>query len=72
MPDRTAVTIDEIEAFLSGRLLSVSEAVHRLLELPLHKEFPPVTRLDIHMPREQMMVFDPTADEETIMSQVVS
>ena len=72
MPDQTAVAIDEIQAHLTGRLLSVSEAVHRLLELPLHKEFPAVTRLAIHLPREHMMVFDPTADEETIMSQAIA
>ena len=71
-PDQTAVAIDEIDAHLSGRLLSVSEAVHRLLELPLHKEFPPVQRLDIHLPRQNTMVFDPTADEEALMSQVFS
>jgi hypothetical protein len=72
MPDRTSVTIDEIDAYLAGRLLSVSEAVHRLLELPLHKEFPPVTRLDIHLPRQHTIVFDPTADEDMLMAQVFS
>ena len=72
MPDQTAVAIDEIQAHLSGRLLSVSESVHRLLELPLHKEFPAVTRLAIHLPRQLMMIFDPTADEESIMSQAIA
>jgi hypothetical protein len=72
MPDQTAVAIDEIQAHLSGRLLSVSESVHRLLELPLHKEFPAVTRLAVHLPRQHMMVFDPTADEESIMSQAIA
>jgi hypothetical protein len=46
--------------------------VHRLLELPLHKEFPPVQRLDCHLPRQHSIVFDPTADEDTLMSQVLS
>ena len=71
-PDHTAVAVDEIEAHLSGRLLSVSEAVHRLLSLPLHKEWPSVTRLDIHLPRQQRMVFDPTADEESLLLQLHS
>ena len=69
-PDYTAVAVDEIDAHLSGRLLSVSEAVHRLLSLPLHKEWPSVLRLDIHLPHEQRMVFDPTADEETLLEQL--
>lgn len=71
-PDRTAIAVDEIDAHLSGRLLSVSEAVHRLHGFPLHKEFPPVLRLDIHLPRQHTMVFDPTADEVTLLSQVAS
>ena len=69
-PDHTAVTIDEIDAHLSGRLLSASEAVYRLLALPLHKELPNVVRLDIHLPRQHRMVFDPTADEDQLLEQL--
>jgi hypothetical protein len=68
-PDSTAIAIDEIEAHLSGRLLSVSEAVHRLLSLSLHKEWPPVVRLDIHLPHQQNMIFDPTSDEDNLLLQ---
>jgi hypothetical protein len=64
--------VDEISAHFAGRLLSVSEATHRLLSLPLHKEFPPVMRLDIHLPRQHSIIFDPTADEDTLMAQVFS
>jgi hypothetical protein len=71
-PDYTAITVDEIEAHLAGRLLSASEAVHRILALPLHKEWPNVVRLDIHMPRQQRMVFDPTADEDALLQQLTS
>jgi hypothetical protein len=71
-PDFTEVCVDEIEAHLSGRLLTASEAVHRLLELPLHKEWPPVVRLDIHLPKQQRMIFDPTADEDELLQQITS
>ena len=71
-PDYTAVVVDEVEAHLSGRLLTVSEAVYRLLSLPLHNEWPHVVRLDIHLPKQQRMVFDPTADEETILGQLTA
>ena len=71
-PDFTAVSIDEIQAHLSGRLLSVSEAVHRLLGLSLHKEWPSVVRLDVHLPHQQNMVFDPTADENVLLAQLHS
>lgn len=65
-PDTAVVQINEIEAFLSGRLLSASEAVWRFLGLPLHKEFPPVMRLDIHLPEEQAVVFGVDDDSESI------
>ena len=65
-PDNAAIAINEIEAHLSGRLLSASEAVWRFLGLPLHKEFPPVMRLHIHLPNEHSVVFDPTADADQI------
>jgi hypothetical protein len=66
------VVVDEIEAHLSGRLLTVSEAVYRLLSLPLHNEWPHVVRLDIHLPKQQRMIFDPSADEETILDQLTT
>ncbi len=69
-PDSTAISVDEVRAFLAGRLLSVSEAVHRLLSLKLHKEWPPIMRLDIHLPHQQRLVFDPTADEEELFNQL--
>jgi len=71
-PDHTAVVVDEIEAHLSGRLLTVSEAVYRLLSLPLHNEWPHVVRLDIHLPKQQTMIFDPTADEQSIIEQLTT
>jgi hypothetical protein len=71
-PDHTSVCVDEIDAHLSGRLLTVSEAVHRLLGMSLHDEWPSVVRLDIHLPRQQRMVFDPTADEDTLLDQITS
>ena len=71
-PDHTAVCIDEINAHLSGRLLTVSEAVHRLLSLKLHDEWPSVVRLDIHLPHQQRMVFDPTADEAALLEQLTT
>lgn len=59
--------LNEIASFISGRLLSASEAAWRLLSLKLHQEFPAVCRLDVHLPCHQMMVFDPTADPRDIL-----
>lgn len=62
-PDSASITLNEIDSHLSGRLLSCSEAVWRFLGLPLHKEYPPVSRLHIHLPGEQSVIFDPTTDD---------
>lgn len=63
-PDKAVISINEVDAHLSGRILSAAEAVWRLLGLPLHKEFPAVTRLHIHLPNEHNVIFDPTAEED--------
>jgi hypothetical protein len=60
-PDVATVGIDEISAYLTGRLLTASEAVWRILGLKLHKEHPAIIRLDVHLPDQQAVIFDPTA-----------
>ncbi len=65
-PDSAVIAINEIQAHLSGRLLSAAEAVWRLLNLPLHKEYPAVMRLHIHLPNEHTIIFDPTMDVDDI------
>jgi PIF1-like helicase/Helitron helicase-like domain at N-terminus len=65
-PDSAVIAINEIQAHLSGRLLSAAESVWRLLNLPLHKEFPAVMRLHIHLPNEHTVIFDPTMDVDDI------
>jgi hypothetical protein len=67
-PDSAVIAINEIQAHLNGRILSAAEAVWRFLNLPLHKEYPAVMRLHIHLPNEQTVIFDPTADEADIVN----
>jgi hypothetical protein len=38
------------DTIAAGRVLSVGEAVWRILGLRLHDEYPPVQRLDLHLP----------------------
>ena len=63
-PDTAVISINEIQAHLSGRLLSAAEAVWRFLSLPLHKEYPSVLRLHIHLPNEHTIIFDPTTESD--------
>ena len=71
-PDTAVIAINEIQAHLSGRLLSAAEAVWRFLGLPLHKEYPSVCRLHIHLPNEHSVIFDPTVDAEDIRESAVA
>ncbi len=56
-PDEATICIDEIDHYLSSRVLSVGEATWRILGLRLHQEYPPVFRLDLHLPRQQRVTF---------------
>jgi len=43
-----------------GRYVSASEASWRILQFPMHKEFPSVQRLPVHLPNQQQVTFDET------------
>jgi hypothetical protein len=60
-PDNGAVCFNEIAAYIAGRVLSSAEAAWRILGLPLHKEFPSVQRLTVHLPGHQLVLFDSSA-----------
>ena len=60
-PDTATIAFDEIDHYLSSRVLSAGEAAWRVLGLPLHQEFPNIMRLDIHVPSQHRVTFDPAA-----------
>ena len=62
-PDHVNVELNEIQSYLSGRLLSCAEATFRILGLKLHQEWPAVERLDLHLPGHNMVVFNPMDDD---------
>jgi hypothetical protein len=69
-PDQVNVALDEISAYLSGRLLSAAEATFRILGLRLHQEWPAVERLDLHLPEEHIVVFNPMDDANDVQEQL--
>ena len=69
-PDHVNVELNEIAAYLSGRLLSAAEATFRILGLRLHQEWPAVERLDLHLPEENIVVFNPMDDEADVQEQL--
>ncbi|KIJ43427.1 hypothetical protein M422DRAFT_253306 [Sphaerobolus stellatus SS14] len=64
-PDRATLKItdkenvDEIKQFLDARWIGASEAVWRILCNKMHDEKPPVYRLQVHLPGQHLVVFDP-------------
>jgi len=49
---------DEIKTYESGRYISSSEAVWRILEFPIHERFPTVVHLAVHLENRQRVYFN--------------
>lgn len=62
-------TQDEVKLYLDARYVSACEGAWRLFKLPLHHEFPHVERLQIHLPNEQSITFNPENNAENILEQ---
>lgn len=70
-PDRVSLELNEIQSYLSGRLLSCAEATFRILGLRLHQEWPSVERLDLHLPQHNSVVFNPLDDDDDVQHQLL-
>jgi hypothetical protein len=69
-PDSATVCLDEIDHYLCSRVLSAGEAAWRILGLPLHQEFPPIMRLDIHLPHQQRVTFNSAASAQGVAADI--
>lgn len=64
-PDRAKASldnpekVDEPKLYLDARYLSPPEACHRLFGFKMHDCAPPVVRLALHLPGEQVVYFNP-------------
>ena len=70
-PDLAALEIndrDEIKRYIEGRYISASEAGHRIYQFDVHGQQPNVVRLQIHLPGQHMVVYDPEENIESILS----
>ena len=54
--------LDEIRRYQLGRYVSSNEADWRLFSFPIHERLPPITRLDVHLPNGQRVIFNPERD----------
>ena len=70
-PDLTSLEIndhDEIKRYIEGRYISPSEASHHIFQFDVHKQLPNVVRLQIHLPGQHMITFNPDENLNTIMN----
>ena len=70
-PDEATIVLDQIDHFISSRVLSAGEAVWRILGLKLHQESPPIFRLDLHLP-QQHTVCVPMGPHDDVVSSVAT
>lgn len=65
---RGVQVIDEMSLYEDGRYVGSSEGSWRLLEFAMHSRVPAVVRLAIHLPDQQVVMFedDTTADQQEL------
>ena len=64
--DRTTMEFgrcqDEVKQYLDARYVSSCEALWRLYLFPMQEQLPNVVRLQVHLKKQQAVVFDPNGD----------
>lgn len=59
--------VDEVKEYLDSRYISSVEAAWHIFEFPMHMKHPSVYRLPVHLPGEQMVVYDPGDDIQQVV-----
>ena len=70
-PDLASLEIndrDEIKRYTEGRYISPSEASHCIYQFDVHRQIPNVVRLQIHLPGQHMVTFNPNEDIDAVLS----
>jgi hypothetical protein len=73
--DRASMTVnsrDEIRQFIDGRYLSPPESVWRILQFHIHEQSPSITRLQVHLPGQHLVTFDPNEDPQAVLERAAS
>jgi hypothetical protein len=58
--------INEIQQYIDARYLNVAEGVDSLLSFKKHMEWPPITRLVVHLPGQHNIIFNENEDLATV------
>lgn len=63
---------DEISQFIDGRYLSPSQSVWRILQFQIHEQHPSITRLQVHLPGQHLVTFDPDEDPQSVLERAAN
>ena len=70
-PDRATVEIrrrNEVADLIDCRYIAASEASWRLFELPIHHQEPAVLTLQVHLPGQNMVNYNPDESIDIILA----
>jgi hypothetical protein len=71
-PDLASLEIDDqdkIKRYTDGHYIGPMEAAHRIYQFDIHGQVPSVVCLQIHLPGQHMVTFDPNKNINTILAQ---
>ena len=71
-PDLASLEInnqDKIKRYMEGQYIGPTEEGHCIYQFDIHGQVPSVIRLQIHLPGQHMVTFDPNENIDTILAQ---
>jgi hypothetical protein len=66
--DGDAQPVDEIKEHIEGRYIGAPEGAWRLFTFPLHHHSPSITRLQVHLPDQQIVTFREGTDLKEVLT----
>ena len=73
-PDRATIQagaqVNEISSYLDARYIFSTQACHNIFEFPMHKKWPAVYHLPVHLPNQQNIVFRAGAPLQEVVDNI--
>ena len=72
--DRATATVenDEIKIYIDGRYLASLESCLRIYHMKMHDQVPNVVRLQVHLPGQHMVRFNPNEDPQALLERAAN
>ncbi len=63
---------NEIQDYLDTRYVAAPESIWRLFHFDLHAQFPSVVRLQVHLPGQHMVAYNPNESPEAVLARAAN